>query len=159
MDKENIANYVGNVVNGVIDGRKPLNRVVILINSDTEKKEVLSCIDTTLNQSLPSLSIIVLRIDLSTIMSASELSEIIKKKALACQDEVEETGKYGLFVFDNLDQANEDVLNCVKGMYHDGRNCRMPSGWEFISFCKHNAKIWDASFKISTVILEYNKEV
>ena len=65
---------------------------------------------------------------------------------------------YGLFVFDNLDKANDGVLKGVKGMYHDGRNCIIPIGWEFISFCCHDAKIGDPSFNISTRVVDFNEE-
>ena len=174
---------------------KQLNRLLVLVDTEKEKEEILSCIDSTLKESFPEHKSNVFRIDLATKQSMSELSYEVFYKIYESQDEKTKQMKdfsrwiedvkqaegvivslgmapvvsinqkddnvnngYGLFVFDNLDKANEGVLNGVKGMYHDGRNCIIPVGWEFISFCSHGAKIFDTIFNISTRVKDINEE-
>ena len=174
---------------------KQLNRLLVLVDTEKEKEEILSCIDSTLKESFPEHKINVFRIDLATKQSMSELSYEVFYKIYESQDQKTKQMKdfsrwiedvkqaegiivslgmapvvsinqkddnvnngYGLFVFDNLDKANEGVLNGVKGMYHDGRHCIIPVGWEFISFCSHGAKIFDPSFNVSTIVWDINEE-
>ena len=192
MKKEYIIDSICGVISAAIDGRKQLNRIVLLVDSEEEKKEIVSNIDKTLKQGIPDHSINLYRIDLSNVSSMNELSLSIFQKIYENLDDatksalgfpgwieqmksatgVRGTGirvdlgeakeafncGYGLFIFDNLDKATEGVINGVKNMYHDGRNCIIPTGWEFISFCGHGAKIWDISFKISCQVCDYNEE-
>lgn len=175
--------------------RKMLNRPLILVDTESEKEEIMSCIDSTLKKEFPAHTINVFRIDLATIQSMSELSYVVFHKIYESQDENTKAAKdfyqwledvkkaegvigsfgmapvisvnqkdknvnfgYGLFVFDNLDKANDGVLDGVKGMYHDGRNCIIPLGWEFISFCRHDAKIDDPSLRTSRILIDFNEE-
>ena len=195
-NKDYIAWRVKDVLNASINWKeKQLNRILVLVDTEKEKEELLSCIDSTLKESFPEHKINVFRIDLATKQSMSELSYEVFYKIYESQDEktqqmkdfsrwIEDVKKsegvigsfgmapvisinqkddnvnfgYGLFVFDNLDKANDGVLNGVKGMYHDGRDCIIPVGWEFISFCSHGAKIGDPSFNVSTSVWDINEE-
>lgn len=195
-NKDYIAWSVKYVLDDSINRKeKQLNRILVLVDTEKEKEELLSCIDSTLKESFPEHKINVFRIDLATKQSMSELSYEVFYKIYESQDEttkqmkdfsrwIEDVKKsegvigsfgmapvisinqkddnvnfgYGLFVFDNLDKANDGVLNGVKGMYHDGRDCIIPVGWEFISFCSHGAKIGDPSFNVSTIVCDINEE-
>lgn len=194
-NKDFIAWDVQCVISDAINKEKQLNRLVILVDTESEKEEILTCINSTLKKEFPEHTISVFRVDLATIQSMSELSYAVFYKIYESQDEITKQTKdfsqwiedvkksegvigsfgmapvvsnnqrdenvnngYGLFVFDNLDKANDGVLNGVKGMYHDGRNCIIPIGWEFISFCSHGSKIWDPSFNVSTRVLDFNEE-
>ncbi len=194
-NKDFIARRVERVISHAIHNEKQLNRLLILVDTEREKDEILSCIDSRLKEAFPEHKINVFRTDLATIQSMSELSYAVFHNIYESQDENikqakdfsqwiedvknaegvigslgmalvvsinqrDENGNngYGLFVFDNLDKANDGVLNGVKGMYHDGDHCIIPLGWEFISFCCHDVNFFDPSFNISTIVVDYNKK-
>lgn len=193
--KEEIANHIGNSLCGSIKhSLKTLNRIVVLVDSEKEKIELMTCIESTIKQGFkqvfPNYQVCLFRIDLSNVTSIDELYDFVFQRIYACQSEQikssfdfplwlenfrKETGAlgdgirlnmvepkednnygYGLFIFDNLDKANENVLNGVIDMYHDGRDCIIPLGWDFISFCRHDAKIWDIRFRISSSVYDYD---
>lgn len=190
---ELLARDVEWIISDAIEGERQLNRLVVLVDSEIEKEEIMSCIANKIIPKFLNQSINLYRIDLSNISSMSVLSSIVFQKIYESQTEQirldydyqhwieklkDETGfiapgirvgfeespqkcnyGYGLFVFDNLDKANDGVLNGVQMMYHDGRNCIIPKGWEFISFCGHGAIIFgDPSFRISIRLCDYNEE-
>ena len=154
---------------------KMLNRLIVLVDEEDKKKEILSLIDAELKRRLPKYAISICRIDLSTISSMEELSLMLTKIIAECQqpedgvkkpvainlrptvifgsdDEKKAQYGYGLIVFDNLGLANEEVLEGVKDMYHDGQDCPIPFDWEFISFCHSRAKILDTRLSISCYV-------
>lgn len=189
-NKDHIAWIIENVFSNAINKEKQLNRLLVLVDTDSEKEEIMSCINSTLKEKIPEHTIHVFRIDLATIKSMNELSYAVFRKIYESQDDTtRETTEfsqwieqvktaeiwnderradfddsrrnvnygYGLFIFDNLDKANDHVLNGVQVMYHDGRHCDIPLGWEFISFCRHGAKINDPSFAVSIMLVDFNE--
>lgn len=182
------------ILNSVVNQEKVLNRPIFLVDTESDKEVILSCVDSILKQEFPEYAIHVFRIDLATIQSMKELSYAVFHKIYESQDEhvkhakdfyqwIEDIKKaegvigtfggapvvsinqkeknvnngYGMFVFDNLDKANDQIIEGVKEMYHDGRNCIIPYGWEFVSFCHHGAKIWDTRLSISCQLIDYDK--
>ncbi len=195
-NKISIADIFEEVLDSVVNQKRKLqNRPIILVDTESDKEVILSCIDSILKQEFPECAIHVFRIDLATIQSMNELSYAVFHKIYESQDEnikhakdfsrwIEDVNKaegvigafgmapvvsinqkdknvnkgYGIFVFDNLDKANDQILEGVKDMYHDGRDCLIPYGWEFVSFCHHGAKIWDTRLACSCMRIDYSEE-
>jgi len=155
--------------------KKMLNRLIVLVDEEEKKKEILSLIDAELKQKLPQYAISICRIDLSTVSSMKELSLLVtniiaeyqqpedgvKKPVMVnlrptvifeSDDEKKVQYGYGLIVFDNLELANKEVLEGVKDLYLDGRDCPIPYGWEFISFCHSHAEIFDTRLRFSCYV-------
>ena len=86
-NKDFIAWDVQCVISAAINKEKQLNRLVILVDTESEKEEILSCINSTLKKEFPEHTISVLRIDLATIQSMSELSYTVFYKIYESQNE------------------------------------------------------------------------
>ena len=73
-NRDFITRKVVRVIGLAFAGQKQLNRMVVVVDTESEKEEILSSIDYALKKEFPKNTVNVFRIDLTTIQSMSDLS-------------------------------------------------------------------------------------